>query len=116
MYILIYIDIYTYRHLYIYILMNILIYVNIYKYIYTYTYIYISINIFKYTFYLFQYFIKILISIFPIFIQNMFHVPQSDDVYLDRSHRGINVDQHLKPRNKYKYSILYLHLFRGFEW
>jgi len=30
-------------------------------------------------------------------------------------HRGINVDQHSKPRNKCKYSILYLHFFRGFE-
>jgi hypothetical protein len=29
---------------------------------------------------------------------------------------GINVDQHSKPRNKSKYSILYLHLFRGFEY
>jgi hypothetical protein len=28
---------------------------------------------------------------------------------------GINVDQHSKPQNKFKYSILYLHLFRGFE-
>jgi hypothetical protein len=28
---------------------------------------------------------------------------------------GINVDQHSKPQNKGKYSILYLHLFRGFE-
>ncbi len=28
---------------------------------------------------------------------------------------GINVDQHSKPRNKCKYSILYLQLFRGFE-
>jgi hypothetical protein len=32
------------------------------------------------------------------------------------SHRGINVDQQSKPRNKCKYSILYLHLFRGFEY
>jgi hypothetical protein len=28
---------------------------------------------------------------------------------------GINVDQFLKPRKKCKYSVLYLHLFRGFE-
>jgi hypothetical protein len=39
----------------------------------------------------------------------------------NKSHRGINVDhginvdQHLKPRYKCKYCILYLHLFRGFE-
>jgi hypothetical protein len=37
------------------------------------------------------------------------------------SHRGINedhvinVDQHSTLRNKCKYSILYLHLFRGFK-
>jgi hypothetical protein len=31
-------------------------------------------------------------------------------------HGGINVDQHSKPRNMCKYSILYSHLFRGFEW
>jgi len=41
--------------------------------------------------------------------------------YLDNAHRGINVDhgnnvdQHLKTRNKWKYSILYLYLLRGFE-
>jgi hypothetical protein len=28
---------------------------------------------------------------------------------------GINVDQHSKPRNKGKYCIPYLHLFRSFE-
>jgi hypothetical protein len=38
-----------------------------------------------------------------------------------KSHRGIyvdheiNVDQQIQPRKKCKYSILYLHLFRGFE-
>jgi hypothetical protein len=31
------------------------------------------------------------------------------------SRRGINVDQHSKPRKWCKYSILYLRLFRGFE-
>jgi hypothetical protein len=36
-------------------------------------------------------------------------------LFLRNSSRGINVDQHSKPRNKCKYSILYLHLFRGFE-
>jgi hypothetical protein len=41
------------------------------------------------------------------------------DMYTIISHRGINadyginVDQHSKPRNKC--TILYLHLFRGFE-
>jgi hypothetical protein len=28
---------------------------------------------------------------------------------------GINVDQHSKPRNMCRYSILHLHLFGGFE-
>jgi hypothetical protein len=28
---------------------------------------------------------------------------------------GINVDQQSKPRNKCKYTILYLHLFHDFE-
>jgi hypothetical protein len=28
---------------------------------------------------------------------------------------GNNVDQHSEPRNKGKYSILYLHFFRGYE-
>jgi hypothetical protein len=33
----------------------------------------------------------------------------------DMPHGGINVDQHSKLRNKGKYSVLYLHLFRSFE-
>jgi hypothetical protein len=40
---------------------------------------------------------------------------QVDFITSDIHHRGINVDQHSKPRNKRKYSILYLHLFCGFE-
>jgi hypothetical protein len=38
-----------------------------------------------------------------------------DDNEGDAFHRGINVDQRLKKRNKCKYSILYLHLFRGYD-
>jgi hypothetical protein len=71
------------------------IYINIYIYIYIYTYIYIHIH-----------------SI-------MKYVDQGGKIL---SHRrinvdhGINVDQHSKPRNKSKYSILLrLHLFRVFE-
>jgi hypothetical protein len=36
-------------------------------------------------------------------------------IYSYISHRGINVDQHSKSRKEGKYSILYLHLFHGFE-
>jgi hypothetical protein len=34
---------------------------------------------------------------------------------MSKSHQGINVDKHSKPRKKRKHSILYSHLFRGFE-
>jgi hypothetical protein len=91
----IYVYVFICRHV-IYIHICVCVYTYVYKDRYMYelcVYIYIYIYIFIYT-----------------YVWIFVHVNKCIHVY-----HGINVDQHSKPRNKCKYSVLYLHLFRGFE-
>jgi hypothetical protein len=103
-------------HCYIYVCIYIFLYVNIYIYIYIYIIMYIYlciyINMYVYIHKYWKYCLWRGQTLFSFYIDTNYMLNSHKRINVDH---GINVDQNSKPRNKCKYSILYLHLFRGFE-